>query len=65
MSGLCVQAEVYNPKAIARIHAQGPAQLGISLHRKHDAPTGAFYTGGVGEGYMIYLRLVRLGFAWL
>ncbi|GAB4823109.1 hypothetical protein N2152v2_010155 [Parachlorella kessleri] len=49
-------AEVYNPKAIARIHAQGPAQLGISLHRKHDAPTGAFYTGGVGEGYMIYLR---------
>ncbi len=55
------QAEVYNPKAIARVHAEGPAQLGVTLHRKHDAPAGAYYTGGGSEGYMIYLRCVKCG----
>lgn len=51
-----LQSEVYNPKAIARLNAQGPAQIGVTLHRKHDAPAGAYYTGGPGEGYMFYLR---------
>lgn len=69
-----LQREVYNPKAEARLQfsaaGAGPrvAQAGITLHRKHELPSGVYTTGGHGaggssmvggtpqEGYTFYLR---------
>lgn len=52
---LCVQREVYNPKAEARLQPSGGggprvAQAGITLHRKHELPSGGWQlVGGRGE----------------
>ena len=37
----------------------GAVQIGVTLHRKHDAPAGAFHTGIPGQGYVFYLRQAR------
>ncbi|KAL4436738.1 hypothetical protein ABPG75_003877 [Micractinium tetrahymenae] len=61
--------EVYNPKAEARLQvsavpgAPRVAQAGVTLHRKHEQPSGVYTTGGhagpngeIVEGYTFYLR---------
>jgi hypothetical protein len=42
--------EVRNDNARARVFGTGPAQLGVTLHPKHTAPSGAHCTGSNREG---------------
>ena len=58
-----LQREVYNPKAEARLQygGGGPrvAQAGITLHRKHEMPSGVYTTGAAGPRVLASLCLFR------
>ena len=52
--------EVYHPKAVARLQGRGPAQVGLTLHPKHDLPAGGFATGGgPSQPFTLHFRWVK------